>query len=438
MSRQPPKHSNAVGWKAVADAWGTKCDLIMRALDAMDATALKSHTDFMMGRRSDFVVSNFEGLNTEADRSQWGNGVKVVAQPLCVLLERIKLTRYSADNAAASAAVEVLVTDWKADPNMVFNVKEKRPAAEPRPHNPGDVVLRMQGRLPPDIFYRYNITSTPLSWLLYLRFGDARDEIRVRACMEQLLKLGADPNVPFRLVIEPQQAEDFPVARYDFWKKSRQHDAAANALNGRSLLHAAMESQWGIDCIEMLLDYGARFGENDPHPFRVAIWTYGAELAVPLFLKYWRQGKLTQRDVLSVDTDEDCEGMTAMHDIARFPPYDAAARTCLKMMIEMGFAPRTSSWSALQYTEDGMQLATDARKDMIELMRGVIAEADERVMVMARYKAALGVGGGLLPKDAAERIHESLHDSRSMAQIAKVEERVRKLRLSAAQSARLT
>ena len=85
-----------------------------------------------------------------------------------------------------------------------------------------------------------------------------------------------------------------------------------------------------------------------------------------------------------------------------------------------------------------MQLATDARKDMIELMRGVIAEADERVMVMARYKAALGVGGGLLPKNVGQHIFESVPGRHSMAQIAKVEERVRKPRLSAAQSARLT
>jgi hypothetical protein len=332
---------------------------------------------------------------------------------MCILLERVK-RRLDVDGVEkAVAAVEVLVRDWKVDPNMVFIAHERR---------------RVSGAADQPEVFNYRIRSTPLSWLVYQRFGDRRDDAKVLACMAHLLRRRANPNVPFHFVIEGADDAVRPSARYNFWMQSRKHDAKTNALNGRSLLSAAMASKLELACIDMLLEYGARFVQGDPHPFRAAVKEYGAKVAVPLFHKHWLLGNVTPHDVLSADTGEDCEGLTAMHDIAKFPPGEGTVRKeCFEMMLEMGFTPPTGGWDALQQAEEAnLRFETLARKDMVEMMHGV-QKQHRRAMEMATFKAMRDVRGGMLSSDTVRHVFEYLPVSHTVAQIAMAEARVQSL-----------
>lgn len=293
------------------EAWGKTCADMMGALSRMDADGLRAHTAFMRKRKSDYQVTKIMPHNMGL-RSTWDNGVKVMAHPLCVLLERVKLcteeeylrkeegdVRTDGDQPErVYDAVGVVVGDWGINPNMVFTANEYRPLHALREYNAREAIR--------EIFAKYTIESTPLSWLIYLRRGDRRSEVNTRAAMRRLLELGADPNVPFHLIIQHTAV-------------LHRHDVEANARRGHSILSAAMESYCDIESVEMLLDFGARFRKDDPQPLCTAIAVYGAEVAVPLFHRYWRTAQVTPHDVLTQDPDVD-DGGTAMHMIAGYPP----------------------------------------------------------------------------------------------------------------------
>ena len=392
--------------KEVDANWSDICRSIMSALSRMDGDGLRAHTVFMRARKSEFQVSKIISLNT-GDRSTWDNGVKVKAHPLCVLLERVKLCTDEAKVGMAYDAVGAVVGDWGINPNMVFTAEESRPLHTRRAYNP-IVLFNMMG--PAERFAEYTIVSTPLSWLIYLRHGDTRGEVNARAGMRRLLEQRADPNVPFHLVIQG------PPAATAVW---RQHDAESNARHGRSLLSAAMESDWGVECVELLLEFGARFlAARDPQPLCNAIAVYGAEVAVPLFHRYWLAGQVTRHDVLSHDT-EDEDGSTAMHMLARCPPLDD---TTTNMMFEMGFTPHTTNRkgaTVLQCAETPQRFLTDEMRESKEKFVNEL-HGHDRVMAMAAHKVLHG-----LPRDVREHIGDSIPYGSKLQWAAKADDRRR-------------
>ena len=340
------------------EIWGDACTAIARALSKMDGDGLRAHTAFMRARKSDFQVSKIIPLN-EGPRSAWDNNVKLMAHPLCVLLERVKLCTLESSGGRASDAVGAVVGDWGIDPNMVFKAKESRPLhALP-------AARALSPAVPEERFADYTIESTPLSWLVYLRHGDRRGEVNALAGMRRLLELRADPNVPFHLVARG------PLAAT---AGGRKHDVEASARNGHSLLSVAMESGWGVECVEMLLASGARFREADPQPLCAAIAVYGADVAVPLFHRYWRTGQIAPRDVLPQDVED---GDTPMHLLAMYPPLcDAATMASITdMMFEMGFTPHTKNRNGatvLQCAETPRLFLIAERRESKEKLVGLL------------------------------------------------------------------
>ena len=356
--------------------WAETCESIMKALYAMDGGKLRAHTAFMRERNPEFQVSKIIPLNV-GERSTWDNNVKLMAHPLCVLLERVKLCTIESSAGRASDAVGVVVRDWDIDPNMVFTAKESRPRHTLRAFNPGDVLLKMTGSFPAERFAVYTIKSTPLSWLVHLRHGDRRGEVNAMAGMRRLLELRADPNLPFHLVARG------PLAAT---AGGRKHDVEASARNGHSLLSVAMESGWGVECVEMLLASGARFREADPQPLCAAIAVYGADVAVPLFHRYWRTGQIAPRDVLPQDVED---GDTPMHLLAMYPPLcDAATMASITdMMFEMGFTPHTKNRNGatvLQCAETPQQFLTAERRESRKTLVNEL-HARDRTMAMAAH-----------------------------------------------------
>jgi hypothetical protein len=186
-----------------------------------------------------------------------------------------------------------------------------------------------------------------------------------------------------------------------------------------------MESDWGVECVELLLEFGARFREADPQPLCNAIAVYGAKVAVPLFHRHWRAGNVTKHDVLSHDTDDE-DGRTAMHMLARYPPRcdDPTMANITNMMLEMGFTPHTTNRkgaTVLQCAETPQRFLTDerleSRKTFVKELNGY-----DRAMAMAVHKVLYR-----MPRDVRGHIGDSIPYGEKLKWAAKADDRRRGL-----------
>ena len=331
--------------KSVAKAWENEMENMRRAIFNMNVEQLKKSTRVMINHGRNLKLASIVELQlTERDSAK--TGVKIFAHPLCLFLERIKLMPEN----VMDATMRVVFGEWQSDLNMVFEVVETRPDAPPGMFNSGDELWRMSGRLLPQLFLKFDITSNPISWLFYLRYVDRRNDHNVQACMRQLLERGADANAPFHFTITERPGNPPMKLPRRLIQKVKDRDAEYAALNGHSLLYAAMQSRFDLKLIELLFMHGARFNQKDKSPFATFMYTYCSYPhnddsldVVMLFHKYWRLGQVTDAEILSPEELVQYEnefGDTAMHLILQHPS-EKNSEAALQMLLEMGFTPST-------------------------------------------------------------------------------------------------
>jgi hypothetical protein len=441
MSQPPPPTRE--------ERWRLEMQRLCQALQTLDAPTLHALTPLMRAHPN--VRVRDEDMQHNRVRPWNRQGVRLTAPPLCVLLERLKLRRddYSFESEQhqleGNAALTVLATEWGVDLNRPFEVTEVRPRdwVDWRHLEPGH---RLYNRAIDQAANRQNIrhriVSTPLSWMLYLRpHAEGTNDNRC-VCMRRLLELGADPNQPFHFFITEGEGGG-PGAIM----MMQPHDAAMNGLNGQSLLQAALaKGFFALPFLSLLLEFGARFGPNDPRaPLCTALENLRVMEIVQLFHRYWRLGQITTQDVLAQEMD--AEGYTALHHVVEFPPHDLQeAETVLQMLLEMGFTARTTTRTgitALALAEEKVQapgpyaVANPERYTVaLRLLRAEHA-AYCRTMAMEVQHSLRGVHEGRLPSEAIQHIgrflpelapHGMAHATRAEAMI-----RVRMLRARAQQ-----
>jgi hypothetical protein len=328
---------------------------VRSALSQLDVGALNKLEPSMSGRN----VTLMSGRN-----------MTLTGPPLCVLLDVVKLWQKSmfhegdAHRAQANQAIDVFLKG--ANINEIFSASELRPS--------------LKAGTKPLLF---KIKSTPLSWLFYLRHGDSCNPRHVKACMRHLLERGADPNAPFccRLEYAPRVVSFISDV---IWDLSYERDSATNANNGRSLLSMVLELKLNMSFFEMFLEFGARFGPNDPQPLAHCMSVYSDDVArvLHLFHEYMRSGQITAQDATSVSTGD---GQTAMHTFAKSFPSDAD--DALRSMLRLGFTRNTLNRAG----ETVLQCANAASTTFGHrpFLRGLKAmfQQQDRERTMAVYQA---------------------------------------------------
>jgi hypothetical protein len=378
------------------EAWKRDMENLQSAISSMDFVKLRTASNFMKkhGKNVGLRVPSTVKLQfKQSDPAQ--NGIKIYAHPLCVFLERIKLM----PEKVMDEAMRVGFDEWQPDLNMEFQLEEKRPDAPPGVYNPGDVWSRMSGRLPPELFLKFDMTSNPISWLFYLRYGDRRNDSNVHACMIQLLKRGANTNAPFRFTFT-ERPENPPMRlSRRLMQKVTDRDEGYAALNGHSLLYAAMKSRFDLNIIDLLFVHGARFNKNDKHPFATFMDAYcnyphnvDSHDVVLLFHKYWKLGQVTAAEILSPEElvkDENDDGDTAMHIFLRYPSERDSDAT-LGMLLEMGFRPSTPNAAGKTVAEWAIQMISE-RPPYPQASTGIKLKLAHRLLVIdfeTRYATA--------------------------------------------------
>jgi hypothetical protein len=426
------------------ERWRLEMQSLCQALQTLDAPTLHALTPLMRAHPNVRVCD--EDNQNNGERPWNRQRVRLIAPPLCVLLERLKLRSEQFSfldrphQIQGNTALTVLATEWGVDLNRPFEVTEVRPVVvvEWRRRlellsSPGQRSLVRTPR---------NIVSTPLSWMLYLHpdaEGDGGGTHDGKcACIRRLLELGADPNQPFHFGITMEEEET----------RMQPHDAVTIKMNGQSLLQAALVNKGrnALPYLSLLLEFGARFGPND-HAHAPPLYTAMEELpvmdVVPLFHRYWRLGQITTQDVLGQEME--AAGYTALHRAVDYPPHDPQeAETVLQMLLEMGFTARTTTWTgitALALAERKVQgpyaMAYPERFAVaLRLLRAEHA-AYCRTMAMEAQHSLRGVHGGRLPSEAIEHIGRFLPElaPHGMARATRAEAmiRVRMLRARAQQ-----
>jgi hypothetical protein len=154
-----------------------------------------------------------------------------------------------------------------------------------------------------------------MSWLMRQRKGWGINAVNLHCGIATLTALGADASLPF--MVNPSDAY---------------------TQNGVSLVSIAIRLGY-LNCVQALLDCGARFLPNDQAPMCAAMRTFTANDAIRLFHRNWIGGRVVEDDLLKMESS----GTTALHIFIHDPPQDTElALELLELMLNMGFSPSTS------------------------------------------------------------------------------------------------
>lgn len=295
------------------ERWKIKMRALTAALQKSDVAALRRLTPHMQKHPN---VTIFD--DDEVERFGAARGVQLDAPPLAVAIERCKAAMDPGE------VMKVLVSEWGLDPNLPFTAVVRRTVGLPG---------SKAAPKPPNC---YTIESTPLSWLLYKRYGAHSGKAAQLLSMQALLDCNADPKQLFMFKCTTTSGTP-DVIRADYWKASVKNDARYNASSGRSLPSVALEFKL-FECVELLLSRGARFLPSDPAPLASAMapCTWAVDV-IELFHRAWRSGAVTTEDATAIAMPG---GYTALHYWLENAPEwypEGRAEAIVDMLLEMGF-----------------------------------------------------------------------------------------------------